>query len=250
MVMPVPMILYPALHIRNQAVSPLTRRSSGKTRQGEIVHPDPVEQAAAFEAAGFPWLHVVDLDAAFSESSVNAPCIEAILQRIRIPLQLSGGIHDMRAIETWVEKGAQCIVLTSAAQQNPALVREAAARFPGKIAVKIDSIGGYVARTGWANTSSLKALDLALRVEEAGVTKVIYADINLDGALSEIDLEAMIDFAFALTIPVIASGGVHSLHDLTEMKSHSAAGIEGLILGRALYNGSIDAQEALALAAS
>ena len=243
------MILYPSIHIKDGAVARLTRSSSDQ-RQAEMLHPDPVARAASFEEEGFPWLHVVDLDAAFSHTSVNVARIEAMIKRVKIPTQLSGGIHDMAAIEAWIERGIQRIVLASAALQNPTLVREAAARFPGRIAVKIDSIGGFVARTGWTNTSSIKALDLALRVEDAGAAAIIYADINLDGALSEVDTEAIIDLAFALTIPVIASGGVHSLQDLAELKSHSKAGIEGLILGRALYNGSIDAKEALALANS
>ena len=156
-------------------------------------------------------------------------------------------IKQVAAIESWLSKGVERIVLTSAAQENPLLVQEAAKRFPGRIAIKIDSIGGYVARTGWANTTSLKALDLALRAEDAGAAAIIYADINLDGALSEVNLEAIIDLAFALTIPVIASGGVSSLHDLAELKSHKDAGIEGLILGRSLYTGAIDVQAALAL---
>jgi phosphoribosylformimino-5-aminoimidazole carboxamide ribotide isomerase len=240
------MILYPSLHIKDGAVARLTR-SSSDSRQAELLHPDPVERAAAFEAEGFTWLHVVDLDGAFSMSAVNQGCIEAMLKKIKVPMQLSGGIHDMHTIEFWLSKGVQRIVLTSAAQQKPTLVKEASALFPGRIAVKIDSIGGYVARTGWTNASSLKALDLALRVEDAGAAAIIYADINLDGALSEVDLEATIDLAFALTIPVIASGGVHSLQDLAELKSHSSAGIAGLILGRALYNGNIDAAEALEL---
>ena len=238
--------LYPSLHIKDGAVARLTR-SSSDLRQAEVLHPNPPERAAAFEADGFPCLHVVDLDAAFSESSVNTACIEAIVKRVKIPVQLSGGIHDMHAIETWLGKGVESIVLTSAAQASPALVREAAKRFPGKIAVKIDSIGGYVANTGWTQTSSLKALDLALRVEDARAAKVIYADINLDSALSEIDLEAIIDLAFALTIPVIASGGVYSLQDLAELNAHTDSGISGLILGRALYTGAIDAKEALEL---
>jgi phosphoribosylformimino-5-aminoimidazole carboxamide ribotide isomerase len=241
--------LYPSLHIKDGAVARLTR-SSRDSQQADIVYPHPVERAVAFEADGFEWLHVVNLDGAFTESHINDTCIEAIIQKVKIPVQLSGGIHDMRAIEKWVDKGVQSIVLTSAAQSDPALVREAAKLFPGKITVKIDSIDGYVARTGWQKSSSLKALDLALRVEDAGVAKIIYADINLDGALSEVDLEKTLDLAFALTIPVIAAGVVQSLQDLVEVKNYGASGIEGLILGRALYNGTIDVKEALALASS
>ncbi len=239
--------LYPSLHLKDGTVARLTRTSKD-IRQAELLHPDPIECAAQFETDGFPWLHIVDLDAAFSRSSTNAACIEAITKRAKIPVQLSGGIHNMHDMEKWFEKGVACIVLTSAAQTSPAIVFEAAKRFPGKIAVKIDSLGGYVANTGWTEISSLRALDLALRVEEAGVAKIIYADINVDSALSEIDIESTIDLAFALTIPVIASGGVNSLHDLAELNSHTDSGISGLILGRALYNGTIRAKKALEVA--
>ncbi|MGB9153104.1 MAG: HisA/HisF-related TIM barrel protein [Alphaproteobacteria bacterium] len=242
------MILYPSLHIKDGSVARLTR-SSSDSQQAELLHPVPVDCALDYKEEGFSWLHIVDLDGAFAETSVNTACIEGILKQVKLPMQLSGGIHDMPTIEAWVNKGVERIVLTSAALQHPELVREASKRFPGRIAVKIDSIGGYVARTGWKNTSTLKALDFALRVEDAGAAAIIYADINLDGALSEIDMEAISDLAFALTIPVIASGGVHSLQDLAELKSYSHTGIAGLILGRALYNGSIDAREALELAA-
>ena len=243
------MILYPSLHIKDGAVARLTR-SSSDSQQAELLHPSPIECAKAYQAEGFSWLHIVDLDGAFAETSVNPACIEEILKEVKLPMQLSGGIHDMQKIEHWLEKGVARVVLASAALEKPELVKEAAAKFPGQVAVKIDSIGGYVARTGWKNISSLKALDFALRVEEAGAAAIIYADINLDGALSEVDLEAISDFAFALTVPVIASGGVHSMQDLIELKSYSHTGIAGLILGRALYNGTIDAREALKLAES
>ncbi|MDR3448802.1 MAG: HisA/HisF-related TIM barrel protein [Alphaproteobacteria bacterium] len=242
------MILYPSIHIKDGAVARLTRSSSDR-QQAEILYPDPAARAAFFADEGFPWLHVVDLDAAFNDNSPNGPAIENILKSVKIPVQLSGGMRSMKAIEGWLEKGVARVVLASAALQQPDLMREACKKFPGKIAVKIDSIGGYVAQKGWANAASTKALDLALRVEDAGADRIIYADINLDGALSEVDLEAIIDLAFALTVPVIASGGVHSLQDLAELKAHADTGISGLILGRALYNGAIDAREALALAA-
>ncbi len=241
--------LYPSLHIKDGAVARLTR-TSRDLRQAELLHPNPIQCAAEFEADGFPWLHIVDLDAAFSESMTNAACIETMIKRAKIPIQLSGGIHSMLDMDKWFDKGASCIVLTSAAHTSPALVREAAKRFPGKIAVKIDSLGGFVANTGWTEASSLKALDLALRVEEAGVAKIIYADINVDSALSEIDIESTIDLAFALTIPVVASGGVNSLQELAELNSHTDSGIAGLLLGRALYNGTISAKQALEVANS
>ncbi len=241
------MILYPSIHIKDGVVARLTR-GIGYLQHAEVLHPNPGERAAEFEAQKFPWLHVVDLNGAFEGRPMNIEAITDILKSVKIPVQLSGGIRDMKAIEDWLAKGVSRIVLNSIALQNPELVKEACKKFPGRVAVKIDSRGGYVAVTGWAKSSSMKALDLALRVEEAGADTLIYADINHDGALSEVNIEAVIDLAFALTTPVIASGGVNSLQDLAELKAHAQTGISGLILGRALYSGKIDPTEALALA--
>ena len=241
------MILYASLHLKDGVVARLTR-SGGDWHDAEVLHPNPAIRAAEFEAQKFPWLHVVDLNGAFEGRPVNAASVEAILKEVKIPIQVSGGIRDMKTIENWLEKGVARVVLTTAAVQNPELVREACRAFPGRVAVKIDSHSGYVTTTGWTRASTLKALDLALRVEEAGASAIIYADINPDGALAEINLEAIIDLAFALTTPVIASGGVQSLQELAELKANTKAGIAGLILGRALYNGVISARDALALA--
>src|ERR1700722_18699652 len=227
------MILYPSIHIKDGAVARLARGASD-LEQAEQLHADPAARAAEFEAQGFEWLHVVDLNGAF-EGRMNNDAVEGILKRVKIPVQLSGGIRDMKTIEKWIDKGVGRIALTSAALQNPELLREACKKFPGRIAVKIDARGGLVTTTGWVKTTSTRALDLALRVEDAGAAMIIYADINRDGALSEINTEAVVDLAFALRVPVIASGGVHSLTDLTDLKSHAKAGISGLILGRALY---------------
>jgi phosphoribosylformimino-5-aminoimidazole carboxamide ribotide isomerase len=243
------MILYPSIHIKDDAVARLTRGASD-LHQVEVLHPDPGARAVAFEAEGFSWLHVVDLNGAFEGRSVNTNAIEGILKSVKIPVQLSGGIRDMQTIEKWLGHGVARVALTSAAMQDPALVREACKKFPGRIAVKIDARGGLAATTGWVKTSSIKALDLALQVEDAGAAVIIYADINRDGALSEINTEAVVDLAFALTVPVIASGGVHSLQDLSDLKAHTKVGIAGLILGRALYSGVIKAKEALKLAAA
>ncbi len=242
------MILYPSIHIKDGAVARLTR-SANDLQQIEILHAEPAARAAEFEAQGFPWLHVVDLDGAFEGRTVNDQAIQSILDHVKLPVQLSGGMRDMATVERWINNGVARVVLTSAAVQNPELTREACQRFPGRIAVKIDSRDGMVATTGWTSMSTIKALDLALRVEEAGAAALIYADINQDGALSEINTEAIIDLAFALTLPVIASGGVNSLQDLVNLKANARAGISGLILGRALYNGRIDAAEALRMAA-
>jgi phosphoribosylformimino-5-aminoimidazole carboxamide ribotide isomerase len=242
------MILYPSIHIKDDVVARLTR--AGDLQQAETLHRNPAERAAQFEAQGFPWLHVVDLNGAFDGQPINVAAVERILKTVTIPVQLSGGIRDMAAIDRWAERGVSRIVLNTAAVQDPELVKLACKRYPGRITVKIDSRAGYVAVTGWSQSSSMRALDLALRVEEAGAASVIYADINPEGALSEINMEAIVDLAFALTIPVIASGGVNSLQDLSELKRHAQAGIAGLILGRALYNGKIKADDALALAAA
>ncbi len=242
------MILYPSIHIKDGAVARLTR--GGDLQQAEILHPNPAERAAAFEAQGFPWLHVVDLNGAFEGKPVNRAAIEAILARVKIPVQLSGGMRDMATIEGWLEKGIARPVLATAALRNPDLLREACRRFPGCIAVKVDARGGYVATTGWTATSSLKALDFALRVEDAGATTLIYADINREAALGEVNIEALHDLAFSLTMPVIAAGVIHSLQDLAELKDRENAGLAGLILGRALYTGLIKADEALRMAAA
>jgi phosphoribosylformimino-5-aminoimidazole carboxamide ribotide isomerase len=242
------MILYPSIHLKDGVVARLTR--GGDLEQADILHPDPSARAAEFEEQGFPWLHVVDLNGAFEGRSANNATIEALVKAVKIPVQLSGGVRTIAAIESWLEKGVARVVLTSVAVQDPELTREACRRFPGRIAVKVDSRGGRVATTGWASATSVKALDLALRVEEAGAAALIYADINNGGALGEVNIEAVIDLAFALTMPVIASGGVHSLQDLAELKASGRTGIAGLILGRALYNGTIDADEALQLAAA
>jgi phosphoribosylformimino-5-aminoimidazole carboxamide ribotide isomerase len=243
------MILFPSIHLKDGAVARLTH--DGDLEQADILHHDPKARSIEFEEQGFPWLHVVDLNGAFEgHSSVNIGTIDAIVKGVKIPVQLSGGIRTLADVETWLEKGVSRVVLTSVAVQNPELTREVCKRFPGRIAIKIDSRGGRVATTGWTNTSSVKALDLALRVEEAGAAALIYADINSGGALGEVNLEAIVDLAYALTLPVIASGGVHSLHDLAELKAGARAGVSGLILGRALYNGTINAREALELAAA
>lgn len=242
------MILYPSIHLKDGVVARLTH--DGDLEQADVLHHDPAARAVEFEKQGFPWLHVVDLNGAFEGHTVNNPTIESIIKAVKIPVQLSGGIRSLATVEKWIDKGVARVVLTSVAVKNPELTRQICHQFPGRIAIKVDSRGGRVATTGWTNTSSVKALDLALRVEEAGAAALIYADINSGGALGEVNIESVIDLAYALTLPVIASGGVHSLHDLNELKSNARAGVSGLILGRALYNGSINASEALKLVAA
>jgi phosphoribosylformimino-5-aminoimidazole carboxamide ribotide isomerase len=240
--------LYPSIHLKDGAVARLTR--GGKASDaGALGDRDPAARARQFEAQGFPWLHVVDLDGAFEGQPVNRGAVAAILKSVKIPVQLSGGIRDLETIAAWLENGVARVVLNTVALHDPELARTACRRYPGRVAIKIDSQGGRVATTGWLKTSAVKALDLALRFEDAGAAAVIYADINRDGALAEINMEAILDLAFALTTPVIASGGVTSLADLAALKSNTRAGVAGLILGGALTSGKINAAEALALAA-
>ncbi len=241
------MILYPSIHIKDGVLARLTR--GGDLEQAELLQEPPCERARQLEQQGFPWLHVVDLNGAFAGQSINTAAIEAILNNVKIPIQLSGGIRTIESIESWVRKGVARIVLSTAAANDPELMREACRRFPGHIAVKIDSRNGYVASTGWTSTSSLKTLDLALRAEEAGAAAIIYADINRDGALADVDLEPLTDLAFSLTIPVIAAGGVHTLHTLAQIREQAPSGVEGLVLGYALYSGIIKPEDALRVAA-
>ena len=243
------MILFPSIHLKDGVVARLTH--DGDLEQADILHHNPPARAADFQAEGFPWLHVVDLNGAFEgSSSVNNQTIEDIVNEVDIPVQLSGGIRSIATVERWLTKGVERVVLNTIALQNPELTREICRLFPGRIAIKVDSRAGRVATTGWSQTSSVKALDLALRVEEAGAAALIYADINSGGALGEVNVEAIIDLAYALTVPVIASGGVHSLQDLAQLKSNARAGVAGLILGRSLYNGIIKADDALQVAAA
>lgn len=242
-------VLYPSIHIRDGHVARLTR-GTDDLDDAELIDTEPASRAKSFAEQGFSWLHVVDLNGAFEGRAVNGEAIGTMLKSVKTPVQLSGGMRSMPVIAGWFEQGVSRIVLASAAVQNPELVREACRAFPGRIAVKVDSLGGYVANTGWTRASSMKALDLALRVEEAGAAAIIYADINRDGALGDVNVEAISDLAFTLHTPVIASGGVNSLQDLAELKAHANTGVAGLILGGALYSGKIKAEDALALMAA
>jgi phosphoribosylformimino-5-aminoimidazole carboxamide ribotide isomerase len=240
--------LYPAIDLKDGACVRLRR---GEMDQSTVYSDDPGAQARAWQDAGFRWLHVVDLNGAFAGHPVNGDAVAAILRSVKIPVQLGGGIRDMAGIEAWLRAGIRRVILGSAAVKNPNLVRQACRTFPGRIVVGIDARDGYVATEGWAETSSIRALDLALRFEDAGVAAIIYTDIGRDGMLSGLNLEQTVDLAFQLTTPVIASGGVGSLEDLDALKrAAEAAGagvIDGVIVGRALYDGRVDPAEALAL---
>jgi phosphoribosylformimino-5-aminoimidazole carboxamide ribotide isomerase len=235
------MILYPAIDLKDGACVRLLR---GAMEAATVFNDDPAAQAAAFEAAGCAWLHLVDLNGAFEGRSINGPSVEAILARVSIPCQLGGGVRDMAGIERWLAAGVARVILGTVAVRDPALVREAAAAHPGRIAVGVDARAGMVAVEGWAETTEIEATDLARRFEDAGVAAIIFTDIDRDGAMQGPNVEATAALARAVSIPVIASGGVSSLDDLRALKACGAA-LDGVISGRALYDGRIDLAEAV-----
>lgn len=238
------MIIYPAIDLKDGACVRLLR---GEMSQATVFNTDPGEQARLFQSQGFEWLHLVDLNGAFEGKPVNGAAVESILKSVTIPVQLGGGIRDLNTIGMWLEKGISRVILGTVALRDPDLVKAACREFPGKVAVGIDAREGYVAVAGWAETSDIKALDLALKFEDCGVAAIIYTDINRDGAMGGVNVESTSDLAFHLTTPVIASGGVSSIDDLKALKLEEDTGIEGVICGRALYDGRIDPKEALAL---
>ncbi|MBN9439939.1 1-(5-phosphoribosyl)-5-[(5-phosphoribosylamino)methylideneamino]imidazole-4-carboxamide isomerase [Bosea sp. (in: a-proteobacteria)] len=237
------LILFPAIDLKEGRC---VRLKQGDMEQATIFNDDPAAQAATFEAQGFQWLHVVDLDGAFAGKPMNAGAVEAILKKVAFPVQLGGGIRDMKTVEGWLEKGIARVIIGTAAVRDPGFVREAAKAFPGKVAVGIDARDGYVAVEGWAETSSLAADDLGRRFEDAGVSAIIYTDIARDGMLQGINWDGTIGLAQALSIPVIASGGLASMADIERLCAPDAAILEGAISGRALYDGRIDPAAALA----
>ncbi|WP_342363530.1 1-(5-phosphoribosyl)-5-[(5-phosphoribosylamino)methylideneamino]imidazole-4-carboxamide isomerase [Terrarubrum flagellatum] len=240
------MILFPAIDLKEGHCVRLIR---GDMAQATVFNDDPAAQAAAFENQGFSWLHVVDLDGAFAGKPMNAAAVEGILKATGNPVQLGGGVRDLATVEAWLTRGVRRVIIGTAAVKNPALVREAAKKFPGQIAVGIDARDGFVAVEGWADTSTLHAHDLAKRFEDAGVAAIIFTDIDRDGALGGVNWDATIALANATSIPVIASGGVASLADITKLASPECAGLEGAISGRALYDGRIDPVAALKILA-
>ncbi len=238
------MILYPAIDLKDGSCVRLLR---GDMDAATVFSTEPAEQAQRFEAEGFEWLHLVDLNGAFAGRPVNGDAVEAILGAVKLPVQLGGGIRNMATIDFWLEHGVRRVILGTIALKDPELVRVACQRHPGRIVVGIDARDGLVAVEGWARISQVRALDLALRFEDAGVAAIVYTDIDRDGALGGVNVEATADLAFALTTPVIASGGVASLADLEALRAVESAGIEGVICGRALYDGRIEPAAALAL---
>jgi len=233
-------ILYPAIDLKQGNVVRLRR---GDMKDATVFNRDPAAQARSFAASGAQWLHLVDLDGAFAGKPVNRQAVDAMLAAVSIPCQLGGGIRDLSVLEAWLEAGIARVILGTAALKDPALVREACRRHPGKVAVGIDARGGKVAVEGWAETSEVAVLDLALRFADAGVAAVVFTDVDRDGLLGGANVAATAHLAACLPIPVIASGGVTGLSELSALK---AAGVAGAIIGRALYDGKIDLKEALA----
>ena len=244
--------LYPAIDLKDGACVRLKR---GDMDEATVYEENPARQAAAFQDAGSRWLHVVDLNGAFAGRPVNQHAVAAILAAARVPVQLGGGIRDIAGIERWLAAGIARVILGSAAVKNPILVHQACRSFPGRIAVGIDARDGFVATEGWADTSTLRAPDLARRFEDAGVAAIIYTDIARDGMLGGLNIEQTVELSACVAVPVIASGGVGSPADLRALRRAArpqdgvVAGIEGVIVGRALYDGRIGVAEALAILA-
>ena len=238
------MILYPAIDLKQ---GQCVRLRQGDMGQATVFSDDPAAQAASFEADGFAWLHVVDLDGAFAGKPMNAAAVEAILARVRFPVQLGGGIRTMATVEGWLAKGIARVIIGTAAVRDPAFVKAAAKAFPGKVAVGIDARDGMVAVEGWAETSALSMLDLAQRFEDAGVAAIIYTDIARDGMLQGLDMAGTRRLAENLSIPVIASGGLASIADVEALLQPENRRIAGAITGRALYDGRLDARQSIEL---
>ena len=238
------MILFPAIDLKEGLA---VRLEQGDMARATIFHRDPATQAQAFAQQGFEYLHVVDLDGAFAGKPVNAAAVDRILEVVGIPVQLGGGVRDMATVEAWLGKGVDRVIIGTAAVRDPELVKTAARRFPGRVAVGLDARDGKVAVAGWAESSELSALDIARRFEDAGVAAIIYTDIARDGLLKGLNLDATIALANAISTPVIASGGLASMADIKALLEPRASKLEGAIAGRALYDGRLNAAEALNL---
>lgn len=238
------MILFPAIDLKDGQCVRLVR---GLMDQATVFNDSPADQARAFVGQGFEYLHLVDLNGAFEGRPVNAAAVDAILSAINIPVQLGGGIRDLATIETWLSKGITRVIIGTAAVKNPDLVIEACKTFPGRIAVGLDAKDGFVATEGWAEVSTLSVLEMANRFQDAGVSAIIYTDIARDGVLEGLNIEATVALADAISIPVIASGGLSDIEDIRRLVATKCKGLEGAISGRALYDGRIDIPAALKL---
>jgi phosphoribosylformimino-5-aminoimidazole carboxamide ribotide isomerase len=237
-------ILFPAIDLKDGVA---VRLEQGDMARAIVFHRDPAWQAHAFETQGFEYLHIVDLDGAFAGKPINQPAVERILETVACPVQLGGGIRDMATIEGWLAKGVNRVIIGTAAVRNPELVRQAARMHPGRVAVGLDARDGKVAVEGWAATSELSVLELAQRFENAGVAAIVYTDVARDGMLQGLNLDATIALAEAISIPVIASGGLASLDDVRALMQPRARKLAGAIAGRALYDGRLDPTQALQL---
>jgi len=237
-------ILFPAIDLKN---GQCVRLEQGDMARATVFSLDPAAQARAFAAQGFEYLHVVDLDGAFAGKPVNATAVEAMLGAVTMPVQLGGGIRDLATIEAWLDKGISRVIIGTAAVRDPELVKGAAKKFPGRVAVGLDARDGKVAVQGWAETSEVTALEIAQRFEDAGVAAIIFTDIARDGLLKGLNLEATIELADRIAIPVIASGGFASIEDVKALLAPRAQKLAGAIAGRALYDGRLDPAAALAL---
>lgn len=238
------MILFPAIDLKEGLA---VRLEQGDMARATIFHRDPAAQAQAFEQQGFEYLHIVDLDGAFAGKPMNAAAVDRILETVGIPVQLGGGVRDTATVENWLEKGIDRIIIGTAAVRDPPFVKQAARDYPGRIAVGLDARDGKVAVEGWAETSELSVLDIARRFEDVGVSAIVYTDIARDGMVRGLNLDATVALAEAIRIPIIASGGLASIEDIKELLSPRAGKLAGAIAGRALYDGRLDAAEALKL---
>ncbi|MGY3619753.1 1-(5-phosphoribosyl)-5-[(5-phosphoribosylamino)methylideneamino]imidazole-4-carboxamide isomerase [Bradyrhizobium sp. USDA 10063] len=238
------MILFPAIDLKN---GQCVRLEQGDMARATVFNLDPAAQARAFAAQGFEYLHVVDLDGAFAGKPMNAQAVEAMLKAVTMPVQLGGGIRDLRTVEAWLEKGVARVIIGTAAVRDPELVKGAAKRYPGRVAVGLDARDGKVAVQGWAETSEVTALEIAQRFEDAGVAAIIFTDIARDGLLKGLNLDATIALAESISIPVIASGGFASIDDVKALLEPRARKLAGAIVGRALYDGRLDPAAALKL---
>jgi phosphoribosylformimino-5-aminoimidazole carboxamide ribotide isomerase len=237
-------ILFPAIDLKNgEAV----RLQQGDMARATVFNSNPAKQAKQFEEQGFEWLHLVDLDGAFAGKPVNALAVAQILKTVKIPVQLGGGIRNMKTVEAWLGEGISRVIIGTAAVREPAFVKEAARKFPGKIAIGIDARGGKVAISGWAEETQLEAVEVAKLFEGAGVAALIYTDVERDGMLQGLNLDSTIALSEAVSIPVIASGGFASIEDVKALLAPRAKKLVGAIAGRALYDGRIDPAEALTL---
>ena len=238
------MILFPAIDLKN---GQCVRLIHGDMDQATVFNTEPASQASIFEKQGFEYLHIVDLDGAFAGKPMNAKAVESILAAVKMPVQLGGGIRDLRTIESWIEHGVTRVIIGTAAVRDPELVREAARLFPGAVAIGVDARDGQVAVEGWATVTKLSAIDIGRRFEDAGVAAIIYTDIARDGVMTGINIEGTKALAESLSIPVIASGGLASIEDVRRLLRPDCRKIAGVISGRALYDGRLDPAQALTL---